>query len=129
MLLRQMAIYEPISVRIDLGVHAIAIASGLQLNGPYAAAFVTMFSVSALYNAWPRNRIKRLLWRMDHASIVIFAIVSLSLFKPLPLPISLGCMTYLTGGLFLMWDSLRFHNAIWHCFVIIAAFVHYEAIV
>jgi hemolysin III len=39
-----------------------------------------------------------------------------------------GGIIYTTGVIFHLWQSLRFHNAIWHGFVLVAAFCHYWAI-
>jgi hemolysin III len=39
-----------------------------------------------------------------------------------------GGILYTVGVVFHMWESLRFHNAIWHAFVLIAAAFHYGAV-
>jgi hemolysin III len=39
-----------------------------------------------------------------------------------------GGIIYTTGVIFHLWQSLRFHNAIWHGFVLVAAGCHYWAI-
>lgn len=39
-----------------------------------------------------------------------------------------GGIFYTTGVIFYRWESLRFHNAIWHGFVLVAAGCHYWAI-
>jgi hemolysin III len=39
-----------------------------------------------------------------------------------------GGVLYTTGVVFHIWDSLRFHNAIWHAFVLLAAACHYGAV-
>lgn len=39
-----------------------------------------------------------------------------------------GGIFYTVGVVFHMWESLRFHNAIWHAFVLIAAACHYGAV-
>ncbi len=40
-----------------------------------------------------------------------------------------GGLLYSTGVIFHLWRGLRFHNAIWHIFVLCAAGCHYAAIV
>jgi hemolysin III len=42
--------------------------------------------------------------------------------------IVVGGAIYSIGVLFHVWQRLRFHNAIWHCFVLSAATVHYVAV-
>jgi hemolysin III len=42
--------------------------------------------------------------------------------------LAIGGMLYSLGALFHLWHSLRFHNAIWHGFVLLAASCHYSAV-
>src|SRR5215475_10635008 len=42
--------------------------------------------------------------------------------------LAIGGILYSLGALFHVWQSLRFHNAIWHGFVLIAASCHYSAV-
>ena len=42
--------------------------------------------------------------------------------------IALGGITYVAGVAFYKWHALRFHNAIWHGFVALAAGLHFAAI-
>ena len=42
--------------------------------------------------------------------------------------IASGGGLYTIGVVFLYWERLRFHNAIWHAFVLIASFLTYAAI-
>jgi hemolysin III len=39
-----------------------------------------------------------------------------------------GGVFYTTGVVFHLWERLRFQNAIWHAFVLIAAACHYGAV-
>jgi hemolysin III len=39
-----------------------------------------------------------------------------------------GGILYTTGVVFHLWESLRFQNAIWHSFVLVAAACHYGAV-
>ncbi len=43
--------------------------------------------------------------------------------------LAVGGMFYTTGVIFHVWDSLRFQNAIWHAFVLVATACHYGAVV
>jgi hemolysin III len=42
--------------------------------------------------------------------------------------IAAGGLIYTLGVIFHAWERLRFQNAIWHAFVLIAAGVHYTAV-
>jgi hemolysin III len=42
--------------------------------------------------------------------------------------LAIGGILYSLGTLFHVWRSLRFHNAIWHGFVLLAASCHYSAV-
>ena len=42
--------------------------------------------------------------------------------------LAIGGILYSVGALFHVWRGLRFHNAIWHGFVLIAASCHYSAV-
>jgi hemolysin III len=42
--------------------------------------------------------------------------------------IAIGAGFYVTGVVFHLWETLRFQNAIWHGFVLVAAGCHYAAI-
>jgi hemolysin III len=42
--------------------------------------------------------------------------------------LAIGGILYSVGAVFHVWQSLRFHNAIWHGFVLLAASCHYSAI-
>ena len=42
--------------------------------------------------------------------------------------LAIGGILYSVGAVFHVWQSLRFHNAIWHGFVLLAASCHYAAI-
>ena len=39
-----------------------------------------------------------------------------------------GAVLYTAGVIFHVWDSLRFQNAIWHAFVLVATGCHYGAV-
>ncbi|CCG40178.1 Hly-III family protein [Magnetospirillum molischianum DSM 120] len=41
----------------------------------------------------------------------------------------IGGIFYTTGVIFHLWTRLPFQNAIWHCFVLVAAVCHYAAVV
>jgi hemolysin III len=55
-----------------------------------------------------------------------------SLTSAIPSPslwlLAVGGILYSVGTLFHLWERLRFHNAIWHGFVLLAASCHYSAV-
>ncbi|MFM9862157.1 MAG: hemolysin III family protein [Micropepsaceae bacterium] len=40
-----------------------------------------------------------------------------------------GCVIYLTGVVFHLWETLPFQNAVWHWLVLLAAALHYGAVI
>jgi hemolysin III len=83
----------------------------------------------------------KLLWpgRFDRTSVVVYLVMGWSgLFTIGPIaaalaPVTLtliaaGGVLYSAGVVFHAWRSLRFQNAIWHGFVLSAAFCHYAAV-
>ncbi len=77
--------------------------------------------------------------RFDRLSIALCLLLGASglfIYEPavamLPEPslwlIAIGSAIYATGVVFHLWESLRFQNAIWHAFVLMAATCHYTAI-
>jgi hemolysin III len=65
---------------------------------------------------------------MGWAVVVIGAPILNSVSSATFMLIAAGGGLYTVGVLFLYWERLRFHNAIWHAFVLIATFLIYAAI-
>jgi hemolysin III len=77
--------------------------------------------------------------RFDRLSIVLYLFLSWSgvmayesVFGDLPAStlwlLAIGGVLYTAGVVFHLWESLRFQNAIWHAFVLVAAACHYGAV-
>jgi hemolysin III len=77
--------------------------------------------------------------RFDRLAIVIYLALGWTGLAASPLLIAsfspdilalivIGGVVYSLGVLFYLWEALRFHNAIWHGFVCLAAICHYTAI-
>jgi hemolysin III len=76
--------------------------------------------------------------RFDRLSLVLYVLLSWSgvmLYEVIAaLPVSTvwllaaGGVLYMLGVVFHLWESLRFQNAIWHGFVLLAAACHYLAV-
>jgi len=61
-------------------------------------------------------------------AVVLFGPILNEIPRPTFLLMLTGGGLYTLGVVFLYWDRLRFHNAIWHAFVLAASFVFYFAI-
>jgi hemolysin III len=77
--------------------------------------------------------------RFDRLSIALYLFLGWSgvtIFRPVVavLPattlwlLAAGGLLYTAGVAFHMWKGLRFHNVIWHGFVLAAALCHYSAL-
>ena len=77
--------------------------------------------------------------RFDRLSILLYLLLSWSgvmayesVFGALPAStlwlLAIGGILYTIGVLFHLWEGLRFQNAIWHSFVLVAAACHYTAV-
>ena len=77
--------------------------------------------------------------RFDRFSIVLYLALSWSgvamyeVIAALPAStlwlLGAGGLLYSFGVVFHLWESLRFQNAIWHAFVVLAAACHYTAVI
>lgn len=105
-------------------------------SGPVPAALLVVVWLTAtigitLKLRWPG--------RFDRLSIVLYLVLGwmgllayapvAEALRPLTLwLIAIGGALYSIGVIFHVWQRLRFHNAIWHGFVLSAAGVHYSAV-
>lgn len=62
------------------------------------------------------------------AALVSIDPLMTSLPHPSLLLLGIGGILYTAGVAFHLWRSLRYHNAIWHGFVLVAASLHYAAV-
>lgn len=109
----------------------------LQLkNGLVSAALLIVVWLTAaigiaLKLRWPGrfDRLSIVLYLvLGWSGIVAYAPISMAL-RPLTLwLIAIGGALYSIGVIFHVWQRLRFHNAIWHSFVLTAAGAHYTAV-
>lgn len=65
---------------------------------------------------------------MGWSGVVTFKSLSTILPPTTMMLIVLGGLIYSIGVIFHVWEKLRFQNAIWHTFVVVAAVVHYSAV-
>ena len=120
----------------------------LLIAGTYTP-FITQMKASAealvlLVGVWLTSAVGialklRFPGRFDRLSILLYLLLSWSgvmayetVFGSLPAStlwlLAIGGVLYTTGVVFHLWESLRFQNAIWHAFVLIAAACHYGAV-
>jgi hemolysin III len=77
--------------------------------------------------------------RFDRLSLVLYVLLGWSgvmmydVIAALPAStvwlLAAGGVLYMLGVVFHLWESLRFQNAIWHAFVVLAAACHYTAVI
>jgi len=114
--------YTPFITQMENGL-----ASAILLVGIWAASILGIVLKLALPG------------RYDRLAIVLYLLIGWSgvaahepVLEVLPtstlLLLAAGGLLYTTGIVFHVWDRLRFQNAIWHGFVLLAAIVHYGAV-
>jgi hemolysin III len=100
--------------------------------GVLAGVWVVAVSGVAMKLMFPRR------WEM--LSIALYVGLGLSIFivgdqlvqaiSPMSLWLLVaGCVIYLTGIVFHLWETLPFQNAVWHWMVLLAAALHYGAVI
>lgn len=111
---------------------------------PFVTQMKGVESVILLTGVWTTSVIGmtlKLLFpgRFDRLSIVLYLLIGWSgimayeaVFGALPDTtlwlIAAGGLLYTVGVVFHLWEGLRFQNAIWHAFVLLAAACHYGAV-
>jgi hemolysin III len=101
------------SVTLMIGVWAVAIV-GIVLKLFFPGRFDRL--AIGLYLA------------MGWSGVMVFDVIAESLPRSTLLLIAIGGVLYSGGVIFHVWERLRFQNAIWHSFVLLAASVHYVAV-
>jgi len=114
--------YTPFVTQMKAGMGSLALLCGLWLTSMVGIALKLGFP-----------------GRYDRLSIVLYLLLSWSgvvaydtVFGTLPEStvqfLAVGGILYTVGVVFHLWERLRFHNAIWHAFVLVAAGCHYLAV-
>jgi len=114
--------YTPFATQMKAGMGSLALLCGVWLT--------SMVGI-ALKLGFPGH--------FDRLSIVLYLLLSWSgviaydsVFGTLPDStvrfLAMGGILYTVGVVFHLWEGLRFHNAIWHAFVLVAAGCHYLAV-
>ncbi len=114
--------YTPFITQMKAGAEAMVLLVGVWLTSAIGIALKLRFP-----------------GRFDRLSILLYLLLSWSgvmayesVFGALPAStrglLILGGILYTAGVAFHVWESLRFQNAIWHSFVLVAAACHYGAV-
>lgn len=114
--------YTPFITQMKANVESLLLLSGVWLTSMVGIALKLRFP-----------------GRFDRLSILLYLLLSWSgvmayesVFGTLPAStlwlLAIGGILYTVGVLFHLWESLRFQNAIWHTFVLVAAACHYTAV-
>jgi hemolysin III len=104
-------------------------------NGPVASAVLAIVWTVAAVGVVMKLTLPG---RFDRLSIVLYLLLGWSgvmmydVIAALPAStlwlLGAGGLLYTFGVIFHLWSSLRFQNAIWHAFVVVAAACHYSAV-
>jgi len=114
--------YTPFITQMKAGAESLVLLVGVWLTSAVGIALKLRFP-----------------GRFDRLSILLYLLLSWSgvmayesVFGALPDStlwlLTIGGILYTTGVVFHLWESLRFQNAIWHVFVLVAAACHYGAV-
>ena len=110
----------------------------IQLHEPLIShgllAFVWLIALLgvALKLAWPGHldRLSIALYLgLGWSGLVAFKPITTELPASAPMLLITGGVLYSVGVIFHLWHRLRFQNALWHVFVLLAAACHYAAVV
>ena len=116
------ATYTPFIARLKDG----ALSFGL-LAGVWATALVGIVLKLALPGRFDRLSIALYLL-LGWSGVMMYQPVSMALPASALWLLGAGGLLYTGGVIFHMWESLRFQNAIWHGFVVLAAGCRYTAV-
>ncbi|MBB4954532.1 hemolysin III [Agrobacterium vitis] len=105
---------EPLIVLLLIGIWATAIL-GIVLKCRYPGRYDRLAILLYLAMGW--------------SGLLAFEPLSARLPTVTMQLIVMGGVLYSAGVIFHIWEKLRFQNAIWHGFVVVAAAVHYSAVV
>jgi hemolysin III len=95
--------------------------------GVWVSAFLGMALKLALPGRFDRFAIVLCL-ALGWSGVLAYESITSALPSPTLWLLAIGGILYSIGTLFHVWQSLRFQNAIWHAFVLLAASCHYSAV-
>ena len=106
-------IADPAASRLLVGVW-VAACAGMILKLIYPARFERLSILLYLGLGW--------------SGVLLYERVMVSMSSVILWLLAVGGVLYSAGVLFHLWERLRFHNALWHAFVLAAAACHFCAV-
>jgi hemolysin III len=116
------ATYTPFIVQMKTSVTSIALMIGV-----WTVALVGIVLKLFLPGRFDRLAIGLYL-AMGWSGVMVYDAIADALPKATLSLIAIGGLLYTAGVIFHVWERLRFQNAIWHGFVLLAASCHYAAV-
>jgi hemolysin III len=116
------ATYTPFIVQMKVSVTSVVLMTGV-----WSVAVVGIVLKLFFPGRFDRLAIGLYL-AMGWSGVMVYDVIADALPGPTLWLIAIGGVLYTAGVIFHVWERLRFHNAIWHGFVLLAAACHYVAV-
>jgi hemolysin III len=114
--------YTPFLAAMKIGIASVALGIGV-----WSSAFIGIVVKLALPGRFDRLAVALYLL-LGWCGVVAYDLVASAVPSTSLWLLVIGGILYSIGTVFHGWRRLRFHNAIWHGFVLIAAGCHYSAV-
>lgn len=116
------ATYTPFIVQMKMSVTSVVLMAGVW---SVAAAGIVL----KLFFPGRFDRLAIVLYlALGWSGVMVYDVIAAVLPSLTLWLIAIGGLLYSAGVIFHVWERLRFHNAIWHGFVLLAASCHYAAV-
>lgn len=116
------ATYTPFITQMKLSVTSVVLMTGV-----WGVALVGIVLKLLLPGRFDRLAIVLYL-AMGWSGVMVYDVIAAVLPTYTLMLIAIGGLLYSAGVVFHVWERLRFQNAIWHGFVLLAASCHYAAV-
>jgi hemolysin III len=116
------ATYTPFIAQMPMSVTSVTLMTGV-----WAVAIIGIVLKLFFPGRFDRLAIGLYL-AMGWSGVMVFDVISEALPQGTLWLIAAGGVLYSAGVIFHVWERLRFQNAIWHSFVLLAASCHYAAV-
>ena len=116
------ATYTPFIAQMKLSVTSVTLMAGV-----WSVAAIGIVLKLFLPGRFDRLAVGLYL-AMGWSGVMVFDVIADAIPGPTLWLIAIGGVLYSAGVIFHVWERLRFQNAIWHGFVLLAASCHYAAI-
>ena len=114
--------YTPFLVLMKSGIASVSLGIGV-----WSSAVIGMVLKLALPGRFDRFAVVLCLI-LGWSGVVAYDLLASAVPEASLWLLAIGGVLYSIGALFHVWRRLRFHNAIWHGFVLLAASCHYSAV-